>query len=115
MCRPAKPVAPKTTTEDMHQIWSVVFLLSKPFRYTVTPATEHQTRSRFPDRWHLPHNLSDAVDRVARTSLGCLREQPGHLECSTGGYHALLDADPRQDRGPSAGLRARVASHPPSP
>jgi hypothetical protein len=30
------------------------------------------------DRWHLLHNLSDAVDRVARTHRGCLRQQTEH-------------------------------------
>jgi transposase len=67
------------------------------------------------DRWHLFHNLSDAVDRVARNHRGCLREptehpsaQPEPVTQST--HTAAASSESMQVAGPDAvsGRRAHV-------
>jgi len=60
------------------------------------------------DRWHLLHNLSDAVDRVARNHHGCLRSQPEHhaaapapaMPCPTTSDTKALVAAPVPGRRP---------------
>lgn len=70
------------------------------------------------DRWHLFHNLSDAVERVARNHRGCLREQaeqptvpPAAVSTSTRAAAETAEPADITRRSSVAGRRAQATRH----
>ena len=60
------------------------------------------------DRWHLLHNLSDAVDRVARTHRGCLHRQTEHPSAQPAAATPRPTSTGAKAPAPVSGHRAQV-------
>jgi hypothetical protein len=56
------------------------------------------------DRWHLLHNLTDAVDRVARAHRVCLCQRPEHGNVQA----AVVTAPPQTPVIPAGGQTSRA-------